>query len=101
MVVVRGSRLASRTANSITDPDTLLKHLAASRTKGWTYDNEEYEKGVRCIGAPIFDYRDHNIAAVSASWSAKTARNLKLPKVAAQVKKAAAEISRHMGSRRE
>jgi IclR family KDG regulon transcriptional repressor len=97
----RGKKLVSRTANSITDLDTLLKHLAASRTKGWTYDNEEYEKGVRCIGAPIFDYRDHNIAAVSASWSAKTARNLKLPKVAAQVKKAAAEISRHMGSRRE
>ncbi len=97
----RSKKLVPYTKNTITELPTLLKHLAESRKRGWTYDNEEYEKDVRCVGAPIFDYRDRIIAALSSSWSARVGRTLKPPKVAAQVMEAAAEISRHMGSHRK
>lgn len=37
------------------------------RKQGWAMDDEEYEIGHRCIGAPIYDYRGEIIAAISAS----------------------------------
>jgi IclR family KDG regulon transcriptional repressor len=97
----KGKKLAAYTANTITDMTTLLNNVSEARRKGWAFDNEEYENDVRCLGAPIYDYRDHIIAAVSSSWSAHVARNLKVEKIASLVVAAAAEISHHMGSRRK
>jgi DNA-binding IclR family transcriptional regulator len=37
------------------------------RLNGWSLDDEEHELGIRCISAPIYDYRGHIIAAISTS----------------------------------
>jgi IclR family KDG regulon transcriptional repressor len=95
----KGKKLVSYTTNTITDVPTLLNNIAEARRKGWALDNEEYENDVRCIGAPIYDYRDEIIAAVSSSWSVPVSRSLKVEKIGGLVVEAAGEISKHMGSR--
>jgi IclR family KDG regulon transcriptional repressor len=96
----KGKKLASYTTTTITDIATLLHNVNEAKRKGWAFDNEEYENDVRCLGAPVYDYRDHIIAAISSSWSVPATRNLKVEKIGALVVEAANEISRHMGSRR-
>ena len=60
-------------------------------------DNEEYQLGHRCVGAPIFDYRGTAVAAVSASGSIEMLSDDRLDLVISQVRKAAQDISRRMG----
>ncbi len=95
----KGKKMTAFTAKTITNVGSLIEDIGAARKKGWTYDDEEYENDVRCLGAPIHDYRDYTIAAVSTAWYAPTAKNLKLKDMAEMVKAAALEISKRMGYR--
>jgi len=85
------------TQNTITDQKEFRRMLRVIRKQGWAMDNEEYQKGHRCVGAPIFDYRGTAIAAFSVSASDYMLRDEDLEKVIGKVKKTAAEISRRMG----
>ncbi len=55
------------TENTVTDRDTLFEQLEAIRERGYSYDDEERVRGMRCVAAPITDRDDHAIAAVSVS----------------------------------
>lgn len=46
------------TDNTITNKEDLLKELDIIRRQGFAEDNEEVAKGVSCIAAPVFDYRN-------------------------------------------
>lgn len=85
------------TPNTIIDKSVLIKEIESTRQKGWAVDNEEHEEGIRCIAAPIYDYRGKVIAAVSAS-GLKHIISPELDKEISQyVIKAAGEISKRMG----
>lgn len=60
-------------------------------------DNEEYQIGHRCVGAPIFDYRAAPVAAISASGSIGSLPDEKLQLIIREVKSAASNISKQMG----
>ncbi len=60
-------------------------------------DNEEYQIGHRCVGAPVFDYRGSPVAAISASGSIAQLSDDKLEMVIREVKQAAEKLSRRMG----
>ena len=47
----------------------VLAGFALGRQQGWAMDDEEYQLGHRCIGAPVFDYHGDAVAAISASGS--------------------------------
>lgn len=46
--------LVARTVNTITDTEALHKDLAATRRRGYALDREERERGVVCLGVPVF-----------------------------------------------
>jgi DNA-binding IclR family transcriptional regulator len=69
------------------------------RRCGWAEDDEEYEPGVRCIAAPIHDYRGEAIAAVSTSGPIGVITKKEVKRFAGYVTEAAAGISRRMGHR--
>ena len=57
------------TKKTIIDIDILIEKMNHFRTRGWTEDVEELQDGVRCVGAPVYDYRNRIIAAVSTAWN--------------------------------
>ena len=64
--------ITAYTPRTCTSKEGLLETLESIRQQGYSIDNEEYELGVRCVAAPIFDYSGAPIAAISIS--APTAR---------------------------
>ncbi|NPA15849.1 MAG: IclR family transcriptional regulator [Deferribacteres bacterium] len=55
------------TSNTIKTKSQLKKELKEIRERGYALDMEETEYGVRCIGAPIFNYTTKVIAGISIS----------------------------------
>lgn len=85
------------TPNTITDIREFKKYLHVVRRQGWAMDNEEYQAGHRCVGAPVYDYRGTPVAAISASGSVSQLSDENLDSVVWEVKQAAASLSRRMG----
>ena len=55
------------TPHTITSPKRLLKELRVIRQRGYGLDEEEREKGVCCIAAPISNHRGEIVAAISVA----------------------------------
>jgi len=91
--------LKAFTERTIKSVDALVEEIEKIRRRGWSLDDEEYEQGLRCIGAPIRDYRDEVIAAVSTSGYASVITRERVEEVAGYVVKAARDISQRMGYR--
>jgi len=89
--------LVKFTANTITEPGKLLEHLKKIREQGFSLDDEENEEGIRCIGAPIFDYRGKVIGAISVSGPTVTVTQEKINSIAESVMECAKKISHRMG----
>jgi IclR family KDG regulon transcriptional repressor len=98
---LKGKEIIAFTTNTITDIASLLGNIDTSRKRGWTFDDEEYENNVMCVGAPVYDYRDNIIAAVSTAWYVNVVNNLKVEEIAGFVMDAAQDISKHMGYRQK
>ncbi len=64
---VREKGLLRMTANTITNRQALENELERITKLGYSADNEENEVGVRCVAAPIYDYRGRIVAAMSVS----------------------------------
>jgi len=68
---LEGMDLHPRTSKTITDLAKLKKMIISWRARGWSEDIEENQEGVSCTGAPIFDYRNKIIAAMSTVWDSR------------------------------
>ncbi|HPT61259.1 MAG: IclR family transcriptional regulator [Aggregatilineales bacterium] len=89
--------LPARTPNTITDRDLMVKELQRVRAEGFSVDNIENEEGVRCVGAPIFDYRGKVVGAMSVSGPSNRITLDRVADLGAQVRTAARLISRRLG----
>jgi len=89
--------LVRYTANTITDPEKLRKEIEGVRRNGYSLDREEIEDGLRCVAAPIRNDKDSTVAALSISMPANRLRQEDLPRIVADIKGAATEISRKLG----
>lgn len=89
--------LAPRTAKSIVDKTALVEHLKQVQAQGFAIDDLECEDGVRCVGAPIFDYKGEAFAAVSVSGPAYRVTEARVQELAPLVVKAARNISGKLG----
>ena len=87
------------TEYTIDNVHDLLKEVDLTRRRGWAHDNQENELGTMCVGAPIYDYRNMVVAAVSVAWEIDGQPDLDLKRVAALVVDATQEISHRMGYR--
>ncbi|MDE0589437.1 IclR family transcriptional regulator [Halocynthiibacter sp. C4] len=59
--------LTAFTKHSITEEAALRQNLERIRARGFSFDNEEKNIGMRCIAAPVFDANEEAIAGVSVS----------------------------------
>jgi IclR family transcriptional regulator, KDG regulon repressor len=67
---LRGRSLKAYTRKTITSGSRLRTELRMVRDRGYAIDDEEWEVGLRCIGAPVHDSAGAVIAAVSIAGPA-------------------------------
>lgn len=89
--------LPPRTPYTITEKEALLGELLRIRAQGYAVDEQEYEIGVRCVGAPIVDVNGIVIGALSVAGPASRLAGKELTDLAPKVSDAALQISRRMG----
>jgi DNA-binding IclR family transcriptional regulator len=75
----------------------LLQELDKVRRTGFAVDDEQVEKGLRCVGAPIFDKNGQPIGSISVSGSTSVLHGAAIRVVAKRVKDACDEISQELG----
>lgn len=89
--------LPGLTSNTITSASDLKKHLEIVRRQSFAIDNEESEKGCRCIASPIRDYKGKVIAALSITGPSIRITEDRFEHLARKVKCAANEVSDYLG----
>jgi len=60
-------QLESYTQHTITDHEQLSAQMETIRAQGFAVDDEEFNVGVRCLAAPVFDTNGKAIAAIGIS----------------------------------
>ncbi len=95
--LVSGLTFSAHTSNTLRSKAELMNDLRRSRERGYTLDLEENELRVRCLGAPVLDYRAYPAAALSISAQADRLPDARLAEYGALVRSAAEQISRSIG----
>lgn len=60
-------RYEKYTHKTLLNKEDILKELYETRKKGYSFDDEEYIEGLKCIAVPILDYKGEAIAAISVA----------------------------------
>ncbi len=63
--LIRSHRYVIYTRRTIRTPTQFSVDLAKVRTRGLAIDDEEFQDGLRCIGAPVCDQTGRAVAAIS------------------------------------
>ena len=90
--------LERRTENTLSDPDDVLAHITGVRERGYAIDEIENEEGVRCVAAPVRDHTGAVIAGISVSAPAYRFSTQDLHRLAPEVLRVTAELSRRLGA---
>jgi len=97
---LRGKNLLRRTENTMTDPVQLREHLKLVRKQGFAIDDEENERGIRCIAAPICNEVGRVVAAISISGPAfRVTKKVIQESLKKEVMETANHISQRLGFR--
>jgi DNA-binding IclR family transcriptional regulator len=86
------------TDHTITTASGLAKVLAEVRRNGYATAVEELEEGLTAVAAPVQDAEGHVVASISASGPSFRITADRIPALAGSVRRAAAEVSRRLGS---
>jgi IclR family transcriptional regulator, KDG regulon repressor len=95
--ILSQTELVRYTPTTIVDPAMLCEHLQVVRERGYAIDNEEKEKNIRCVGAPVFDHLGQAVAAISISGPAYRMLDARLQELAGPLTQTAEAISRKLG----
>jgi DNA-binding IclR family transcriptional regulator len=90
--------MASYTRTTTTDVDQLLAELADIREQGFAVDDEEYDEGLRCVGAPIRDHTGRVVAALGIGGPVTRVTPERVDELARLVIDAADGLSRRLGA---
>ena len=95
--VISKQGLKKFTDNTITTKSALLEETARIRQQGYAIDNEECEKGTRCVAFPIYDYSDRIIAGFSITGPSLRITDYFIEKWTPFLKEASSKLSNSLG----
>jgi DNA-binding IclR family transcriptional regulator len=85
------------TSKTLITRSALVADLRRIRVRGYAIDDEEIEKGLRCVGAPVRDYTGLVVGAVSIAGPAFRITKRKIPALAGSVMAVARNLSAELG----
>ena len=91
------SIIEKKTDKTITDFSQMQEVLEEVRQNGYALDDEENEKGVRCIAACLYGYQKEVKYAFSISGPTSRMTRERVKELAVDVKKVQEELSRELG----
>lgn len=92
--------LEQRTPKTSTDAEKLHRELVVIRSLGFAIDNEEFERGVRCVAAPVVDSTGACVAALSVSGPAERLTQARAQELGQVVSGIASRCSDRLGHQR-
>ena len=95
--IIRHTRFQAHTPRTLVDADALRAALTEIRARGWALDDGEHEEGIRCIAAPVFNFRGDVVASVSVTAIAPRLDDARVQMLAPRVQAAARHISAGLG----
>ncbi|UOQ44286.1 IclR family transcriptional regulator [Halobacillus salinarum] len=96
--ILKNKGMTKYTETTIIDPEQMIKHLHEIKNKGYAIDNLEHEADIRCVAAPILDYTNKVIAAISIAGPETRVTNQKIEQeLAPLIKETALSISKSLG----
>lgn len=91
--------LAPFTDRTLTNFEAVNAHLEQVCQRGYALDDEEYDAGIRCLAAPIYNHFGIAIAAIGISGPSVRVTHERIPVFAERVMYAARELSTELGYR--
>jgi DNA-binding IclR family transcriptional regulator len=85
-------------SKTIKTPERLRADIEKIRQRGYSIDNEELSLGLRCVGAPVFDYTGRPTYALSVSGPAQRMTMKKIEAIQAELLPLCRKISRRIGA---
>jgi IclR family transcriptional regulator, KDG regulon repressor len=93
--------LTQNTKKTIVDQGGLIDHIRKVREQGVAFDFEEFDMGVHCIAAPIYNHINQVIAAISVSAPSVRLTRQIIKKLKPHLLAACAAVSERLGYRVE
>ena len=91
------SKPTKRTAHTLTLVPEIKREAELTRKRGYSLDDEEFNLGVRCLAVPVYGSDGNCVAAIGITAATVRFPKERIPAMAADVKAAAAELSRLIG----
>jgi DNA-binding IclR family transcriptional regulator len=88
------------TPKTITRLSAFRAELERVRESGYALDNEEFEEGLKCIGAPVRNHLGQVVAAISIAMPSFRMKRALMPSLSGAVIKVAGELSAALGYRK-
>jgi len=85
------------THRTVTDRSTLEAQLTQTGGRGYAIDDEEYNYGVRCVAAPVYDHRGALVGAIGISGPAGRVTLERIDDFGSVVKDTADALSTRLG----
>lgn len=89
--------LRARTEKTLVTRSALLADLRQVRIRGYAVDNEEREEGLRCVGAPVWNYSGEVAAGVSVAGPSFRITRTRVPTIARAVVAMTRRLSADLG----
>jgi IclR family transcriptional regulator, acetate operon repressor len=87
------------TPATLVTPEALRADLALTRTRGFAYDDEERNEGMRCVAAPVLNAFGEPVAGLSVSGPSARLPGEAMEEIGARVRDAARRLSEGLGAR--
>jgi IclR family KDG regulon transcriptional repressor len=91
------TELNYRTPRTLVEREQLMHEIEETRLRGYSFDDEENDAGVRCLAAPVYDYTGMTIAAIGISGPTVRVTYERVPLLAEQVMETARQLSTDLG----
>ena len=85
------------TPHTHTSAESLRSELEAIRVEGFALDNEELSIGLRCIGAPVFDYTGRASYALSISGPTHRMSDERIATMSETIRNVCEQLSKKIG----